>query len=241
MAATEDVSPSVHPTAPSRLGETGLTEDLVTGLVLKSLHTHGTASGTELVKRLGLMFGVLEPILESLKVQRFCEIVGGAMISGASYRYRLSEAGHQRAAGFLRQNSYCGIAPITLQQYRRYMDEFTRSARHVATNDQVRDAFSHLVVEEAVLDELGPAINAGHSIFIYGPPGNGKTVMAEVVRTLLVGVIAIPHAIEIDGQIIRFFDPSVHQAIAPSERDAYSRDRDDLRWIVCRRPMVSVG
>ena len=241
MAVTEDVWPSVHPAAPSRLDETGLTEELVTGLVLKSLHTHGTATGTELAKRLGLVFGAIEPILESLKVQFFCEIVGGAMISGASYRYRLSEAGHQRAAGFLRQNSYCGIAPITLQQYRRYMDEFTRSARQVATNEQVRDAFSHLVVEEAVLDELGPAINAGHSIFIYGPPGNGKTVMAEAVRTLLVGVIAIPHALEVDGQIIRFFDPAVHEPVAPSGREADFGDRDDRRWIVCRRPMVSVG
>jgi hypothetical protein len=110
-----------------------------------------------------------------------------------------------------------------------------------ATHDQVRQAFSHLVIDEAVMAELGPAINGGHSIFIYGPPGNGKTAMASAVHALLGGAIAIPHALEVDGQIIRFFDPAIHEPIALSDLDDQFGERCDGRWIVCRRPMVSVG
>jgi predicted ATPase with chaperone activity len=238
---TDGTASSARPPAPTTLEETGLTEDLVTGLVLKSLHAGGPTTGLELSKRLGLVFGVIEPILGFLKTQLLCEIVGGGMIGGATYRYRLSDAGHQRARSFLQHNSYCGIAPITLDQYRRYMDQFNRSMSRGATNEQVRDAFSHLVVAEAVLDELGPAINAGHSIFIYGPPGNGKSAMAAAVRTLLGGTIAMPYALEVDGHIIRFFDPAIHEPIPASDLDEQLGERYDGRWIVCRRPMVSVG
>jgi predicted ATPase with chaperone activity len=232
---------SFLPQAPATLEETGLTSELVTDLVLKSLHAGGDATGTELSKRVGLVFAVIEPILEHLKVHQLCEVIGGAMIGGASYRYRLSEAGHDRAHRSLARTYYAGIAPVTLWQYRRYMEQFSLAAPHGATVEQVHDAFAHLIVDEEVLDELGPAINAGHSIFIYGPPGNGKSVMAEAVRKLLGGVIAIPHAIEVEGQIIRFFDPVIHEPMSTPHRDEQTGERFDQRWILCKRPMVSVG
>jgi len=232
---------SPFPIAPATLEETGLSQELVTGLVLKALHLFGEATGHELSKRLGLVFGAIEPVLESLKAQQLCEIMGGALIGGASYRYRLSDAGHERAVAYLARSYYTGTAPVTMRQYRRYMDEFMRLASREATNQQVRDAFSHLVIEESVLDQLGPAINSGHSIFIYGPPGNGKTAMAKSVRTLLGGVIAIPHALEVEGQIIRLFDRAIHEPVAEVARDEFSADRLDRRWVLCRRPMVSVG
>jgi predicted ATPase with chaperone activity len=121
------------------------------------------------------------------------------------------------------------------------MEQFSQAVPHGVTVEEVREAFSHLVVDEEVLDELGPAITAGHSIFIYGPPGNGKSAMAAAVRTLLGGVIAIPHALEVEGQIIRFFDPVVHEPVSAPPRDERTGERFDQRWILCRRPMVSVG
>jgi predicted ATPase with chaperone activity len=95
-----------------------------------------------------------------------------------------------------------------------------------------------------VLDQLGPAINAGHSMFVYGPPGNGKTVISQAIRDLLQGEIAIPHAIEVEGAIIRFFDPVNHEPVAPSEDQEQGLDlgmQIDRRWVRCRRPMVMVG
>jgi hypothetical protein len=121
------------------------------------------------------------------------------------------------------------------------MDRFLNAAALMVTADDIRAAFSQLVVSDRVLDEIGPAVNAGQSIFLYGPPGNGKTVMARTIRTLLTGTIAVPQAIEVGGQIIRFFDPAVHEAVAWPDADDQSGPRYDGRFVLCRRPMVAVG
>jgi vacuolar-type H+-ATPase catalytic subunit A/Vma1 len=107
----------------------------------------------------------------------------------------------------------------------------------------VRQAFSHLVISERVMDQLGPAINAGHSMFVYGPPGNGKTVISQAIQKLLDGDIHIPHAIEVEGAIIRLFDPVNHEEI-PTDGGGFGLDKGndvDKRWVRCRRPMVMVG
>ena len=107
----------------------------------------------------------------------------------------------------------------------------------------MRQAFSHLVISDAVIDQLGPAINAGHSMFVYGPPGNGKTVISEAIHNLLEGEIAIPYALEVEGSIVRLFDPVNHEPVATEEDHGSlaSLSNGDRRWVRCRRPMVMVG
>jgi vacuolar-type H+-ATPase catalytic subunit A/Vma1 len=106
----------------------------------------------------------------------------------------------------------------------------------------VRQAFSHLVISDRVMDQLGPAINAGHSMFVYGPPGNGKTVISQAIQKLLDGDIHIPHALEIEGAIVRLFDPVTHEELPEQETVGIDRGTDiDRRWVRCRRPMVMVG
>ena len=212
-AGTSDMPPA--PTTPE---EAGLSLDLLIQLALKTLHFAGELTGDELARRLGLNFSVIEPAVDFLKTQRHVEIAGGAMIGRASYRFRITDAGRARAALFLEANHYVGVAPVPFEQYRRYMLELPEAAPRTATRDRVRDAFKHLVISQRVLDQLGPAINAGHSMFVYGPPGNGKTVISQAVRKLLDGEIAIPHAIEVEGHIIRFFDPVNHEPVASSRR-----------------------
>jgi predicted ATPase with chaperone activity len=232
------------PLAPATYQEAGLTLDLLIQLSLKMLHFAGELTGAELAKRLGVNFSVVEPALDSLKTQRQVEIGGGTMMGRASYRYRITDAGRQRAVLFLESNHYVGVAPVPFDQYKRYMYGFMKTAPRSATRDRVRDAFSHLVISQTVLDQLGPAINAGHSMFVYGPPGNGKTVISQAIRKLLHGEIAIPHAIEVEGSIIRFFDPVNHEPIEGNAAESTSLDlgeRFDHRWVRCRRPMVMVG
>jgi predicted ATPase with chaperone activity len=233
------------PLAPTTIEESGLSLDLLLQLALKTLHFAGELTGTELGQRLGLNFSVIEPVVDLLKEQRQVEIAGGAMVGRASYRFRITDAGRVRAALFLESSHYVGVAPVPLDQYRRYMVTFLANAPRSATRDRVREAFSHLVISQHVLDQLGPAINAGHSMFVYGPPGNGKTVISQAIRKLLDGDIAIPHAIEVEGSIIRFFDPVNHEPVGdPDERPEHGLDRGsqpDRRWIRCRRPMVMVG
>jgi len=233
------------PPAPTTVEEAGLTLDLLMQLALKTLHFAGELTGGDLAKRMGLNYSVLEPAIDFLKSQRQVEIGGGSMVGRASYRYRITDAGRARAALFLESNHYVGVAPVPFEQYREYMLNFRKTAPRTATRDRVREAFSHLVISQGVLDQLGPAINAGHSMFVYGPPGNGKTVISQAIRKLLAGTIAIPHAIEIEGAIIRFFDPVNHDPVSDgNEEQDQSLDiggRVDRRWVLCKRPMVMVG
>jgi hypothetical protein len=232
-------SPPHRPLAPATLEATGISIDLITDLVVKALLRSPELSGSDLGRRLGLAYALFAPSLDTLKAQRFVEITGGPSLGGPSFRYRLTDAGHARAMRALEQNQYVGFAPVSIEQYCRYTDEFRRTVSRAVTAQQVRAAFSHLVVGDRVLDEIGPAVNSGHSIFMYGPPGNGKTVMSRSIRTLLTGTLAVPHALEVGGSIIRFFDPAVHEVVSTdTERDELQYDR---RWIECRRPMVAVG
>jgi predicted ATPase with chaperone activity len=231
--------------APRTHEEAGLSLDLLIQLSLKTLYFAGELTGNELAARLGLNYSVVEPALDFLKAQRQVEIGGATMIGRASYRYRITDVGRTRAALFLEDNQYVGVAPVPFDQYRAYMRDFLKNAPRAATRESVRRAFNHLVIGQNVLDQLGPAINAGHSMFVYGPPGNGKTVISQAVRQLLEGTIAIPHAIEVEGAIIRIFDPVNHEPVDDAtddqERGLDLGSRQDRRWIRCRRPMVMVG
>jgi predicted ATPase with chaperone activity len=231
------------PVAPNTAEEAGLSLDLLIQLTLKTLHFAGELTGADLATRLGLNFSVIEPAIDFLKAERQVEIGGGSMVGRASYRFRITDAGRQRAALFLESNHYIGTAPVPFEQYREYMRNFLKMAPRSATRDSVRKAFSHLVISQPVLDQLGPAINAGHSMFVYGPPGNGKTVISQAIRHLLQGEIAIPHAIEVEGAIIRFFDPVNHEPVeTPGQESGLDLGtRLDRRWVRCRRPMVTVG
>ena len=243
MSAPESTVTSTHPLAPSTLEQTGLNADLVQQLVMKTLYFGGELPGTELAKRLGLSFSVFEPSLEFLKNQRWCEISGGSVFGGASYRYRITDAGRSRAALSLEQNQYVGVAPVPLGQYRRYMLDFKQAVPLHASRERVREAFSHMVVPDAIIDSVGPAVNAGHSMFVYGSAGNGKTMLAQAIRKLLVSDIAIPHALEVEGYIIKLFDPVNHEE-QPLEQDDDGLAvgvRYDRRWARCKRPLVMVG
>ncbi len=212
--------------------------------MLKTLQFGGELSGSEIAARLGLGFSVIEPAVELLKAERQCEIRFGSADDRPRipYQYRITDAGRLQAALFLEHNRYVGVAPVPVEQYRRYMSAFQQAAPCVK-RQRVREAFTHLVVSTRVLDQIGPAVNASHSIFVYGPPGNGKTVISQAIARLLTGEIAIPHAIEVGGNIIRFFDPVNHEPI-PLEKAPRALDaglQRDARWVLCRRPTVLVG
>jgi len=235
---------ALHPTAPSTLEEAGLTHDFVTQLLLKVMHFGSDYTGVDLARRVGLEFSVIEPVLDFLKRTHQCEIFGGSMIGGPSYRYRITDEGRRRALLFLEQSHYVGVAPVPLSQYRDYMEAYRRAAPRTVTRDRVRDAFSHLVISQKVLDQVGPAVAAGHSMFVYGPPGNGKTVIAQAIRNLQDGEIAIPYALDIEGQIVKFYDPVNHERLddEPGANAGLTLGhRRDARWVRCRRPMVMVG
>jgi predicted ATPase with chaperone activity len=232
------------PVAPHSLQETGLSFDLLEQLVLKTLHFSGELTGAALAQRLGLQYSVIQPVLEHVKQLYLVEVLGSGILAGPAYVYRVTDAGHQRAMLFVEQSHYVGVAPVPFAQYEARMRAFAASVPRTATRTRVREAFGDLVLSDRVLDQLGPAVNGGHSLFIYGAPGNGKTVIAQAIRDLLQGELFIPHAIEANGQIIRVYDAVVHEALPPSKALDAGIDTGhapDARWVRCRRPLVTVG
>jgi predicted ATPase with chaperone activity len=238
-----------HPAAPTTIEESGLSVDLVLQLALKTLHFAGELTGAALADRLCLRYPAIEPALDQLKAAHHLTIGGGSMLGGAAFRYRITDAGRARAGLFLAHNQYVGPAPVPLTAYREYLRAFMAQAPAGASRARVKRAFSDLVVSDRVIDQIGPAINAGRSLFLYGPPGNGKTAMARAIRDLLDGDLAIPHAIEVEGQIVRVFDPVHHETVlsdqtgvaGETDEDFDTGDVPDRRWVRCRRPLVMVG
>ncbi len=231
------------PRAPLTVEETGLPHDLLQQLVLKTLHVAGEQTAAALCGRLGVVHSVLEPVLHHLKRSYLSEVWGGGTIGGPSYVYRVTDAGRDRAAMALEQSQYVGAAPVPFSQYADYMRSYARAAFTAVTRADVEGAFSHLVLSRRVLDQLGPAVNGGHSLFVYGPPGNGKTVISQGIAGLLTGDVAIPHAIDFDGHLVQVFDPAVHEPLPLADSHALDRGEaaPDARWLRCRRPLVTVG
>ncbi len=233
---------SLLPPVPVQPVDTGLSPDLIFQIVAKTLHLAGELVGTALADRLGVPFTVIEPSLMLLKREHQVDIAGGTMLGPPSYRYRLTDGGRARASLFLADNHYVGPLPVPLAQY----SAFIKRAAAVQTplsRDVIRRAFSHLVLNPRVIDHLGPAIAARHSLFVYGPPGNGKTVISQAIRNVSAGDMVVPHAISVDGDIIRVYDPVYHERIA-DEALSTGLARDDAfdqRWVRCRRPLVTAG
>jgi len=232
---------SPAPPVPASLLETGLPVDQIERLLIKTLYT-GEATGLVIADRMRLPYTMLEPLIERARTEQLVEVRGAIGTGSASYRYALTDAGRDRARRHFEVSQYVGPAPVPLAAYVAQMRALS-AARGYLYRDRLRHGFSHLVVDDGVLEQLGPALNAGKALFLYGPPGNGKTVIAEGLGRTLGGDMYMPHAIDVDGHTITMFDPINHESLeADSEGSsiiaAAPRDR---RWVRIRRPVVMVG
>ena len=245
LAIEQDVELSssevLAPPKPMNLEETGLAADTIGSIIVKALHS-GEASGMDLADRLALPYGILEPLLEKLRVEQLVEVKRASGTGTAGYRYALTDLGRDRSLRYFEACGYVGAAPVPLSQYGAYMSGL-RAQTHDVYRERVAQGFAHLIVEPEMLDQLGPAIAARRAMFLYGPPGNGKSVMGEGIGRVLGGDIYIPNALEVDGQIVTMFDPVTHQALPEDGEHSVIRSDTavDRRWIKIARPVITVG
>jgi predicted ATPase with chaperone activity len=224
--------------------DTGLNQITVADLVLKILYFGGFMSGYRIAEEIRLPFtGIIDQIMEMLKRERWVEVKGSGGFGEGTYQYLISGAGIEKAREALDRSQYAGPAPVPLYVYSKAIRE--QSNRMLVTQDIMNRALAHLVINKQIFEKIGPAVNSGRSIFMYGPPGNGKTTISESVGRVVLGqTMYVPYAIDIDGQTVRVFDAVNHEVVEevePETGTGSAHNRPDPRWIKIKRPMIMVG
>jgi predicted ATPase with chaperone activity len=222
------------PPYPASVTDTGLKEGFLEELILKDIYMVNFALGREIAARTCLPFKIIEEVLEILKRQLLVEVRSSGGL--ADYEYTPTEKGRDRARAFFDHNAYVGPCPVP---WTRYIDslKYQTIRRESVTPRDLEVAFSDIMVNRRTINSVGPAINSGRGMFLFGEAGNGKTSIAERIVRSFKGQIFIPYAVEIDGQIIRVYDSHNHEQVSAAN---YPRDYDH-RWVRIQRPCVVVG
>ncbi len=226
------------PQRPTSIAETGLTLPYVADLTLRTLYVVGELTGQGISDYLCLPYeGVLDQAIAYLRKEQMAEVKGAGGLGERSYRYQCTIKGGERARELAERSQYLGPAPVTLEDYTTMMRRQTTRGL-VVDNSNIRKAFSSLVISEQLFQQIGPAINSGRSIFLYGHAGNGKTAIAESTARLFTDTVLLPHAVLVDGQVIKVFDPVYHRAMPVPQPEL---NVSDQRWVLSRRPVVITG
>jgi DNA-binding MarR family transcriptional regulator len=231
------------PPVPLSLASAGLPESLVEQLILKYLYYRGEMLGREIGGQLGLEFSLIDQLLETMKHQHSVAVRKSLGMGNVSGVFFLTEAGRNLAREYLETNQYAGPAPIPLSQYTEIVKR-QRLPDNWLTPQLLNGAFKGLVMEDDILAQVGPALNASKSFLIYGQPGNGKSSVAEALFNVQTEPIFMPYAIECQGNIVQVYDPIYHHKIEDAAGGllALSRTTEfDQRWFRCKRPFIVTG
>jgi hypothetical protein len=226
------------PPKPTTLEETGLSREFVEELLCRFLLVHGSASGRRASQAMGLPFRMVEPILSDLKNAMLLAYKRNA--AAGDYEYVLTDAGTERSHRHMQTCTYAETAPVPLADYISSIEAQSLTMQRIGPK-HLQAAFADLTLEPSMLDRLGPAINAGRGMFLYGAPGNGKTSVAERVVRCFGEDLWIPRTLLVDGICIRLFDPVLHELVSSDDAAVLSEPFEDARWVRIRRPTVVVG
>jgi hypothetical protein len=237
---TEPGTSEFVPAAPTRIEDCGLPLARLSDLLIKHLYFKSPVSAQNWAASACLPYATIAPAIQSLAEQGWAQTIGRMAApshSGdlrESLGYLITDPGRLRARDVLARDHYVGPAPVPFLQY----EESVRAQISQAdvTAAWLMRALQHLTLSPDLLVQLGPPVNARAPLFLYGPPGNGKTSIAEACAALLGEPIYVPYAIDIEGQIMRLFDPLHHQRANREPVPGL-----DSRWVQIKRPFVKVG
>jgi hypothetical protein len=231
-------APAFRPKTAADFAAAGLTPGQVEALVLKFLLGIGVASGRRIADELGLPFGLFPELLRAMKSQQLVTYVN--TLAAGDFDYALTDTGRARGRAYFDECAYVGTAPVPFSDY---IESVTAQSitREQPREADLRRAFSDLLISDAMFDTLGPAINSGRGMFLYGYPGNGKTSIAERITRCFGSTVWIPRTIQAEGQIIKLFDPANHEPLHARRGGLLRGDDQDDRWIEIKRPTIVAG
>lgn len=248
--AVESVLEQV-PTVPRTIEDTGLGETSLLRQLIKSMAIDGFETSQQFVHRLKLPFSIVTELLRRAVDKKLIEALGATDLRANELRYGLTHIGRDWAQAAMFQNQYVGPVPVPLERFCEQV-RLQRIVNERFDRETIQRAFDGLVMPDGMIRKIGPAVNAMRAVLMYGPPGNGKTTIAEKVGRIFKHIVFVPYAIDVDGQIIKVFDPSVHTPATTEENTSSTvaqaaslvraREGDyDQRFVPCRRPIVLVG
>ncbi|XHY17654.1 hypothetical protein SuNHUV7_24510 (plasmid) [Pseudoseohaeicola sp. NH-UV-7] len=233
------------PPAPRSIQEMKLPVVMMRDILLKTIFRKNMDMASEISAAICLPIPVTQQLIDMARDQKLLEATGTLNANnGNEMGYQLTDAGKARALDALSQSEYFGAMPVPLEVYRDQIER--QSIKNISiTRDQLTNAMGHLVLPGELLDHLGPAVSAGRSILMYGPPGNGKSSISNGIRDALGDKVYVPRAIEYSGQVITVYDPMVHSKAEEQKDDPNALRRNanryDTRYVRCERPTVVTG
>jgi hypothetical protein len=218
---------------PRSTAELGIRRAVVHELALKTMYVCGALSTRDLARHLHVSQAVADELVHWMRTEQLCQVTG---MVGNVPTIALTAQARARALELLSQCQYTGAVPVSLASYVAQVRK--QSVRNVVVRKlDVERAFDSMVIDARILGQIGTALNSGSTIFVHGPAGVGKTAIAETMsRVLAEDDVWVPHAIEVDGQLIVLYDPIIHKEV-----EGPGGDSCDARWVRCRRPSVLVG
>ncbi|MEL6584977.1 MAG: ATPase, partial [Pseudomonadota bacterium] len=233
------------PVAPIKAADVGLNITAQRDLLIKTLFRMNLQTISEIAKVCCVSPTIVDELIMLGRDQNLIETLGNREASSATeLRYALTESGRARALEALAQSEYFGAFPVPLEGFAE-QTERQGITRAPITRNALETASKHLILADGLLDRLGPAVNSGRSILLYGPPGNGKSVLSNAIRDAVQDHVFIPRVLDISGQIVTLFDPVIHREVKEEESAAQSGLRRqapyDPRYVRCRRPSVITG
>jgi len=228
-----------------KLEDTGLQMVMMRDILLKTIFRKNVEQTSAIAEAISLPMPLTQALIDMLRDMGLLQAMGTLHATSSSEMgYQLTDAGKARALDALSQSEYYGAMPIPLEAYKEQTKR--QSVKNVQiTRQALQDSMGHLILPEGMIDQLGPAVSSGRSVLMYGPPGNGKSSIAEGIRAALGDTIYVPRAISYAGQVITLFDPIVHTPVTQPGTEGSSLRRHsaryDTRYIMCKRPTVMTG